>query len=350
VYDSLRMTLPDRIETEAELEDILAEPSQTDLDCIAHLDGDVMIVGAGGKMGPSLARRIRRARIRTGTRGRVLAVSRFSSATARAALDAEGIHTLACDLLDAPQIEALPQTPSVLFLAGRKFGTLDRTDLTWMTNTVVPARVVEHFRESRIVVFSTGNVYPMVDVSGPACTEDTPPAPVGEYAQSCLGRERVVEFVSREHGQRTLIFRLNYAVDLRYGTLVDIAQRVWANEPIDLTVGFFNAIWQGDANSYAVRSLELCASPPAILNVTGAERISVQEIASWFGSVLGKPPRFLNREGRIALLSDSRRCREALGEPAVTLDVLKHWVAHWIQSGGSVLNKPTHFEVTDGAF
>ena len=176
----------------------------------------------------------------------------------RTGLDAEGIRTIACDLLESAGIAALPRCPYVLFLAGRKFGTLDRTDMTWATNTVVPARVAEHFSQSRMVVFSTGNVYPMVPAGGPASTEDDPPAPVGEYAQSCLGRERVVEFVSRERGMPTVIFRLNYAVDLRYGTLVDIARRVFAGEPIDLTVGFFNAIWQGDANSYALRSLELC--------------------------------------------------------------------------------------------
>jgi hypothetical protein len=200
------------------------------------------------------------------------------------------------------------------------------------------------------VVFSTGNVYPLVPVSGPASTEDDLPAPVGEYAQSCLGRERIVEFVSREQRTQALIYRLNYAVDLRYGTLVDIAHRVFAGEPIDLTVGYFNAIWQGDANSYALRSLELCSSPPAILNVTGPERIAVREAAQWFGSVFGRPPRFVNSEGPVALLSDSSRCRARLGEPAVSLDILQQWVAHWVQAGGSSLNKPTHFEVTDGRF
>ena len=238
----------------------------------------------------------------------------------------------------------------MLFLAGRKFGTLDRTDVTWATNTLVPARVAEHFAQSRMVVFSTGNVYPLVPADGPGSSEDDPPAPVGEYAQSCLGRERVVEFVSRERNLRALIYRLNYAVDLRYGTLVDIARKVLAGEPIDLTMGFFNAIWQGDANSYALRSLELCSSPPAILNVTGPERISVRETAEWFGSTFGRPPRFVNTEGPVALLSDSSRCRALLGEPAVPLPVLRQWVAHWVRAGGASLDKPTHFEVTDGRY
>jgi len=344
------MTLPERIGTETELEETLAQPSDADLECVARLKGDVLILGAGGKMGPSLARRVHRALARTGSRGRVFAASRFSSSVVRAALEAEGIQTLACDLLDSARIAALPRSPYVLFLAGRKFGTLDRTDVTWATNTVIPAHVAEHLCHSRMVVFSTGNVYPMVQASGSASTEDDPPAPVGEYAQSCLGRERVVEFVSRERGMPTVIFRLNYAVDLRYGTLTDIARRVFAGEPIDLTVGFFNAIWQGDANSYALRSLELASSPPTILNVTGPERIAVRETAQWFGSVFGRLPRFVNSEGPVALLSDSSRCRARLGEPSVPLALLQQWVAHWVQAGGSSLNKPTHFEVTDGRF
>lgn len=344
------MRLPDRIHSVAELEDILAEPSEPDLDCVSRLRGDVLILGAGGKVGPSLARRIHRAIDRTGSASQVMAASRFSSPGTRAGLDAEGIRTIACDLLDQRQIAALPRCEHVLFLAGRKFGTRDRTDLTWATNTVAAARVAEHFCQSNVVVFSTGNVYPLVSVGSPAPTEDDSPAPVGEYAQSCLGRERVIEFVSRQERLPALIFRLNYAVDLRYGALVDIARRVFAGEPVDLTVGFFNTIWQGDANSYALRCLELCSTPPAILNVTGPERISVREIAQWFGSAFGRPLRFANNEGPVALLSDSSRCRARLGEPQVTLGLLRRWVAHWVQTGGSSLNKPTHFEVVDGRF
>ena len=342
--------VPDRIETEAQLEDVLAEPSAADVECAGRLEGDVLVLGAGGKMGPSLARRVHRALERAGARGRVFAASRFSSADARRELDADGVRTVTCDLLDPAQIAALPRCPHVLFLAGRKFGTTDRTDLTWMTNTVVPAHVAEHFRDARLVVFSTGNVYPLVAVAGPASREEDVPVPVGEYAQSCLGRERVVEFVSRERGTRTLIYRLNYAVDLRYGTLVDVARKVFAGDPVDLTVGVFNAIWQGDANGYALRSLELCSSPPTVLNVTGPERIEVRAIAEWFGSAFGRSPRFVNSEGPVALLSDSSRCRALLGEPTVPLERLRRWVAHWVQSGGASLNKPTHFEVADGRF
>jgi uncharacterized protein YbjT (DUF2867 family) len=344
------MPLPDRIDSEDALEDLLAEPTDADVAALSRLEPDVLILGAGGKMGPSLARRVRRAAERAGTGSRVLAVSRFSSREARESLEADGIPTLACDFTSGPAITGLPQFPNVLFLAGRKFGTTDRTDITWTTNTVVPARVAEHFRATRMVVFSTGNVNTLVAVDGPAPTEEDPPAPVGEYAQSCLGRERVVEFVSREEGLRALMFRLNYAVDLRYGTLVDVARKVFAGEPIDLTVGYFNAIWQGDANSYALRSLELCESPPRVLNVTGPERISVREAAQWFGGVFGREPRFVNQEGPVALLSDASRCRAQLGEPQVPLTVLREWVAHWVAAGGASLNKPTHFETADGRF
>ncbi|PYQ94955.1 MAG: epimerase [Acidobacteria bacterium] len=340
------MELPERVNSDAELEDLLAEPSDSDLEYISRLSGDVLILGAGGKIGPSLARRIHRAVTRTGSTSRVLAASRFSSARARARLDADGIRTIACDLLDPRAIAALPRCASVFLLAGRK----DRTDLTWAINTVVPAHVGAHFSQSRIVVFSTGNVYPMVPAGGPAPTEADPPAPAGEYAQSCLGRERVIEYFSHAEGMPAVIFRLNYAVDLRYGVLVDIARSVFDGEPVDRTVGFFNAIWQGDVNSYAIRSLALCSTPPAILNVTGTERISVREIAQWFGSAFGRRPRFTNSEGPLALLSDSSRCRVQLGEPIVPLAVLRQWVAHWVQAGGSSLNKPTHFEVADGRF
>jgi nucleoside-diphosphate-sugar epimerase len=344
------MTLPERLHTEAELDERLAEPTAADVAALGALDGDVLIVGAGGKMGPSLAWRLRRAATRAGRSRRIIAASRFSSAAARAALEAGGVETLVVDLLDPAEIASLPRCPNVLFLAGRKFGTTGRTDITWATNTLAAARVAEHLAESRMVVFSTGNVYPLVSVHGRGATEDEWPAPVGEYAQSCLGRERLIEFVSRERGLRALIFRLNYAVDLRYGTLVDIARKVFAGQPIDLTMGCFNAIWQGDANSYAIRSLALCASPPEILNVTGPDRISVRETAEWFGAIFGRAPHFVNREGPTALLSDATRCHQRLGAPEVPLEVLQRWVAHWVWIGGASLNKPTHFEVTDGRF
>ncbi len=344
------MTLPARIDTESQLESALAQPSPADVDCVSRLEGDVLILGAGGKMGPSLSRRVRQAMRESGSRSRVWAASRFSSGAVRADLERSGVDTIACDLLDRAHITSLPDAPHVLFLAGRKFGTSDRTDLTWVTNTVVPAHVAERFSRSRMVVFSTGNVYPLVPTDGPPANEQIVPSPVGEYAQSCLGRERVIEFASRESGLKALVFRLNYAVDLRYGTLVDIARRVLAGEPVDLTVGFFNAIWQGDANSYALRSLDLCSSPPALLNVTGPDRISVRDVSHWFGTAFGRPPIFVNEEGPVALLSDAGKCRAQLGEPLVPFELLRDWVAHWVRTGGRSLNKPTRFEVADGRF
>lgn len=342
--------IPDRINTDAELDEALVAPSPADIETLAQLPGDVLIVGAGGKMGPTLATRVRRAAdASTGAR-RVFAASRFSDPASRRALERDGVETIACDLTDRAQIEALPSCDHVLYLAGRKFGTTDRSDLTWFTNIVVPAVVAERFSASRLVVFSTGNVYPLVPVDGAASVEADPPQPVGEYAQSCLGRERVVEFVSHERGTRALLFRLNYAVDLRYGTLVDIARRVQNGEEVDLAVGWLNAIWQGDANSYAIRSLTLCSSPATVLNVTGLERISVREVATRFGRELQKPVRFRGSEGPVALLSDASRCVDLLGPPEVPLERLLAWVVHWVRIGGASLNKPTHFEVADGRY
>jgi nucleoside-diphosphate-sugar epimerase len=342
--------IPERIHTEAELDEALVTPNAADIATLSQLPGDIIIVGAGGKMGPTLATRVRRAADAAGQSRRVVAASRFSDPAARQALEREGVETIACDLTDRSQIEALPSCEHVLYLAGRKFGTADRSDLTWFTNTVVPALVAERFAASRLVVFSTGNVYPLVPATGAGSVETDSPQPVGEYAQSCLGRERVVEFASHERGTPVLIFRLNYAVDLRYGTLMDIARRVHAGEPVDLTVGWLNAIWQGDANSYAIRSLSLCASPAAILNVTGPDRISVREVATWFGRELDSPAQFEGSEGPVALLSDASQCLKRLGPPEVSLRLLLTWAAHWVRIGGASLNKPTHFEVADGRY
>ncbi len=342
--------IPERITTDAELDDALITPSEADIATLSQLPGDVIIIGAGGKMGPTLATRLRRAADAAGHARRVFAASRFSDPVARQGLERDGVQTIACDLTDRAQIAALPSCDHVLYLAGRKFGTSNRSDLTWFTNTVVPAHVVERFSTARFVAFSTGNVYPLVPATSNGSKESDPPQPVGEYAQSCLGRERVVEYASHERGTPALLFRLNYAVDLRYGTLMDIARRVHAGEPVDLTVGWLNAIWQGDANSYAIRSLSLCSSPAAVLNVTGPERVSVREVATWFGRELGSPVRFVGSEGSVALLSDASRCIELLGPPDVSLQQLLAWAAHWVRIGGATLNKPTHFEVADGRF
>ena len=338
------------IETEAQLEDALASPNAADIELMRRLPGDVIILGAGGKMGPSLARRIRNSTKAAGVSRRVLAVSRFSSPQSRDELESTGIETISCDLLDRGQVESLPDSDNVFFLAGRKFGSSERSDLTWAINSYTPGMVAERFRGSRIVVFSTGNIYPQVKAASRGSIETDIPMPVGEYAQSCLGRERVFEYFSRHLSTPTLIFRLNYAVDLRYGVLVDIAQKVHAGKPVDLSVPTFNVIWQGDANSYAMRSLELCQSPARILNVTGPETLSVCDAAAFFGQRFNCKPLFSGEESGYALLSDASLCHSLLGYPTITSETLMESVAHWVRSGGVSLGLPTKFEVTDGRY
>jgi nucleoside-diphosphate-sugar epimerase len=301
-------------------------------------------------MGPSLVRRVRRACDGAGVNQRVFAVSRFSEPGLAEALERDGIEAVACDLLESDQIEQLPRVRNVLYLAGRKFGSTDQPDLTWAHNTIVPAQVARHFAGARIVVFSSGNVYPPVGPSAAGSTEADAPSPVGEYAWSCLGRERVFEYFSRELKTACLLFRLFYAVDLRYGTLVDVARRVFAGEPVDLGVSRVNAIWQGDANSYAFRGLALCETPPRPLVVTGPAPISVRWAAERFGRIFGRAPRFTGEEGPVALLGDPAQCVSRLGPPEVSLDRLIEWTAAWVVRGGRSLGKPTHFEATDGRF
>jgi nucleoside-diphosphate-sugar epimerase len=337
-------------QTEEQLEELLSRPYPADVEGMSRLKGDIVILGAGGKMGPSLALRAKRATDEAGVARRILAVSRFSSLAARDQLERRGVQTLVCDFLDRDQVGRLPDCENVLYLAGRKFGTGDRSDLTWASNTIAPANIALRFQKSRLVVFSTGNVYPFVAANGPGSVETDAPDPVGDYAQSCLGRERVIEYFSREFGTPCLMFRLNYAVDLRYGVLVDVAWKVRNSSPIDLTVGYANVIWQGDANSLALRSLSLCQSPPRILNITGTEKLSVRDAAAWFARRWRKEVRFQSEEGTTALLSDPSLSCSLLGEPEISAEKLMQWVAQWVESGGSYLGKPTKYEVSDGKF
>jgi nucleoside-diphosphate-sugar epimerase len=340
---------PGSVGDEDGLEERLSRPSPADVEFARTLDGDVVVLGAGGKMGPSLAHRVRRALDAAGVSRRVLAVARFSDSGLASALERQGIETIACDLLDPAQVARLPKIGNVLFLAGRKFGSTGRPDLTWAQNVIVPAIVAPHFAESRIVVFSSGNVYPLVRPGAPGSTEADPPDPVGEYAQTCVGRERVFEHASRERGTRCLLFRLFYSVDLRYGTLPDVARRVQAGEPVSLKAGHVNALWQGDACSYAWRALSLCETPPRPLVVTGPETASVRAAAKAFGERFSRPPRFTGAPGP-ALLGDPSHCVSLLGAPEVSLAQLLDWVATWVEQGGRSLGKPTHFEATDGRF
>jgi nucleoside-diphosphate-sugar epimerase len=338
------------IESVEELETRLAQPSLRDVESIRRIRSDIIILGAGGKMGPSLARRIRQATQQAAVQTQVIAVSRFSSGGCVEALNREGIETIRCDLLDGSAVAKLPLCPNVLFLSGRKFGSTDRPDLTWATNTIIPAHIAFHYRASRIVAFSTGNVYPPVKLNSGGSVESDPLGPVGEYAQSCLGRERMFEYYSREFGTPCLFFRLNYAVDLRYGVLVDIARKVYAGEPVDVAVPAFNAIWQGDANSYALRCIEHCTSPARAMNVTGPEILSVRRATEYFAHEFQREALFRGEEFDRALLSNASQCHSLLGYPEVSAGELMERVAHWVLRGGESLNKPTKFEVADGRF
>jgi nucleoside-diphosphate-sugar epimerase len=345
-----KMGLLDHLVSEEDLEDRLSTPNDADIECCRRLEGDLLVLGAGGKMGPSLVRRIARASAAAGVRRHVFAASRFSASASQHAIEAAGATTVACDLLEPDSVANLPDCPNVLFLAGRKFGSTDNTALTWAVNTIAPVNVARRFRGSRLVVFSTGNVYPFVPISSGGSVETDQPAPRGEYAQSCLGRERVFEYFSYRDSTPTLLFRLNYAVDLRYGVLVDIARAVKAHQPVDCTVSHLNAIWQGDASSYAIRALEGCASPPRVLNVSGPETLSVTELAAFFGERFGTRPVLRGEPCGQALLTNASACHGWLGTPEVTAAALMEAVASWLEQDGRTLDKPTRFEVTDGAF
>ncbi len=278
------------IETEEQLEEALSRPSAADVDAMRALRGDVMLLGVGGKMGPSLARLARRATDEAGVRRRILGVSRFTEPGLAERLRASGVETLACDLLDRAALAALPDCPNVIFMTGRKFGSTGQPWLTWAMNVLLPAMAAERFRASRFVVFSSGNVYPLTRLEHGGPDEDHPPEPVGEYAQSALGRERMFQYFSERCGTQVAILRLNYAIDLRYGVLHDIAEKVYRREPVDLSMGVANVIWQRDANSVALRALAHCASPPFLLNLTGPEMVSVRQTALRFGRIFGVEP------------------------------------------------------------
>lgn len=338
------------IRTEQELDELLSRPNEQDAAAMAALDGDLIILGAGGKMGPTLAFRARRAIEQAGAPHRVIAVARFTRPGIEENLRAVGIETIAADLLDSGALDGLPDAPNVIFMAAMKFGTTGAEHLTWAMNTYLPGLVAERYRASRIVAFSTGNVYPLVPVTSGGAVESTPAAPVGEYAQSALGRERMFEYGSRRHGTKAALLRLNYANELRYGVLLDIGTRVWDRRPVDVGMGWVNVIWQGDANSICLRALAHCESPPLVLNVTGREAIAVRHIAHEFGRRFGVEPVLEGAEAADALISNAGRSMELFGNPAVSVETMIDWVAEWIRMGGATLGKPTHFETRDGRF
>lgn len=338
------------ITSSAELEERLSRPTPEVVGLFREIRGDLLVLGVAGKMGPTLARMARRAMDEAGNRSVVYGVARFSQPDVRDNLEGVGIKTITCDLLDAGSLRQLPDAPNVIFMAGMKFGTTGAEALTWAMNTVMPAYVADRFRESRIVVFSTGNVYPLVPVAQGGATEETQPSPIGEYAQSALGRERVFEYFSRRYGTPAVIYRLNYAVELRYGIILDIAQKVWTGAPISLSMGNVNVVWQGDACAWALRCLRLAQSPPLVLNATGPETVSVRQLAHRLGELMGKEPICEGVEADTALLSNAWRAHALFGYPTVTLDTVTQWVAYWVMHSLPTLDKPTHFEVRNGKF
>ncbi|MCP5519437.1 MAG: NAD(P)-dependent oxidoreductase [Verrucomicrobiales bacterium] len=342
--------LPARFENEAALDDFLSQPAPAVVALMRRLPGDLAILGAAGKMGISLAIQAVRAVREAGVTKRVVAVARFSNPAARRALEDAGVETLACDLLEAAAVAGLPRLANVVFMAGRKFGTGGDAPLTWAANTLLPANVATHFRESRIVAFSTGCVYPLVAPDSGGCTEDEAPEPVGEYAQSCLGRERMFEYASGRWGTPLCLLRLNYAIDLRYGVLHDLASMILRDAPVDLGMGWFNCLWQGDANARALLALEHCAAPRTILNLTGPEILSVRDVARRLGNALDRPVRFNGAEHPTAWLNNATQSLRLFGPPAVAVERLIAWTADWLRTGGRSLGLPTHFEVRDGRF
>ncbi|HYD52630.1 MAG TPA: NAD(P)-dependent oxidoreductase [Gemmatimonadaceae bacterium] len=334
---------------EEALDELLSRPRAETVDALRACPGDVIVLGAGGKMGPTLARMLARAAREVDER-RVLAVSRWSSPAAAESLRAAGVETIAADLLDRAQVAALPDASNVIFMAGQKFGTSGAPATTWAMNVLVPAACAERYAGARIVAFSTGNVYPLVPVDGPGARETDAPAPIGEYAMSCLGRERVFEHAAARHGARVALLRLNYANDLRYGVLTDLALRLWRGEPVSLRMARVNVIWQGDANRIAIECLPHATTPPFVLNLTGTSALRVRDLATALGERLGRTPLFDGEEQPDALLSDTTTLRTHFAPPEMPLDRMLDFVADWVRAGGTLLGKPTKFEVRTGEF
>ncbi len=338
------------IRDEEQLEDLLSEPTRDVVETMRRLEGDLIVLGVSGKMGPTLARMARRASDSAGVRRRVLGVARFGDGSLEADLQRHGVETIRCDLLDPDQLARLPEVPNVVYMVGVKFGSTGRESRTWAVNSFLPGLVCRRFRSSRIVAFSTGNVYGYTPIQGGGSVETDPLEPVGEYAMSCLGRERILEYFSQDLRIPTALIRLNYATEMRYGVLVDLARKVIAGEAIDLTTGYFNVIWQADANAMSLRAFDHVACPPFVVNLTGPELLGVRELAETFGQLLGKPVLFSGTESPKALLSNSQKAQRLFGRPQVKADQLVRWVADWVGRGGRCLGKPTGFEISDGRF
>lgn len=334
----------------AELEAKLAEPSEALVKDLSKVDGDIILLGVGGKMGPSLARLAMNAIREGGLNKRVIGVSRFSNQEARRELEEFGVETISSELLDQESLFALPDAANVIYMAGNKFGTTGNEHFTWAMNTYLPGRVAEKFKDSRIVVFSSGNIYPFKPVSSGGASEEVAPEPIGEYAQSTLGRERIFEYHSHKNGTLMAMYRLNYAIDMRYGVLLELARAINEERAINLTMGFANVIWQGDANAMALRCLNHCSSPPTVINITGPETLSIRWAAGELAKRLGKEAIFEGAESDTALLNNASKSHQLFGYPRVSLLQLIDWTAEWVLQGGATWNKPTHFQERKGKF
>ena len=338
--------LPTSFVDSDDLEEFMSRPSQDLIDDLAEVDGDIMVLGAGGKMGPTLARLAKRA----APDKSVIAVARFSEAGLQERLEAWGVDTVRADLLDRNALEKLPKPKNIIFMAGRKFGSTGSEELTWAMNVYCPALVAEAFRDQRIVAFSTACVYPFVPVISGGAKEDLPPNPPGEYAQSCVGRERMFQYFSTKYGTPGCLIRLSYAIDLRYGVLFDVANSVYRGNKLDVSMGHANVIWQGDANSQALRALKHCSAPSWSLNVSGPQSTSIRWIAEEFGKRFGKNAKITGTEAETAWLVNTSRAVELFGNPIITMNTMIDWVAEWVVVGGVNLGKPTHFAARDGTY
>ena len=337
--------------SEAELEEALATPSAGLIEDLARGEGDLVILGAGGKMGPTLAMLARRGMDAAGRQDdAVHAVSRFGDAAVREHLEKAGVNVVPFDLIENDDFSSLPDAPNVVFMVGAKFGAATNASWAWEVNAALPDRVARRYRDSAISVLSTGNVYPFLPASSGGASEDVPPAPIGEYAQSCLGRERVFEFGAQERGTRVAIIRLNYAVDLRYGVLADIGSAVHAGQPVSVATANVNVIWQGYANEVVLRSLVHASTDPFMINLTGPELLSVESIARRFGALFDREITIVDEPQPTALLSDARRCMALFGYPAISAETLISLQAGWIESGLPMITKPTKWAVRDGKF
>ena len=338
--------LPERINDVSELEELLSRPSPVLIDSVKQLKGDIMVLGAGGKIGPTMACMAQRAVEAAGVKKQVFAVDVIDLP----GLAQAGLTTIKCDMLDLDAVKALPRVANIVYMAGRKFGSTGSEWLTWAINVMVPHNVAQVFTDARIAVFSTGCVYPVVDLGSGGSIETDACDPVGEYAMSCLGRERMFDYYAAEHGEKVVQIRLNYAVECRYGVLVDVATKVFNGEPVDVTTGYANVMWQGDVCDQVLRSFDYATSPASVLNITGPETFSIRWAADRFAEMLGKEAVFCGAENGRAYLNNATKANALLGNPAVPLMRVMAWIADWVSRGGDNIGKPTHFETQDGKY